>query len=377
MPQPVCLDAHLDAGGFNPNNASDSLTLPAYWYTDPDVFALEQKQLFAKAWTYVGHVTDVPEAGDYFTAKVAGQSIFVIRNDAGSLQAFYNVCSHRAHPLLEGTGKQRMIVCPYHQWCYQKNGKFHGAKGHKNVADWLPNNANLKPVQVEEYAGLLFVNLDLLAPALSTQASELLAEIKGHCPELHHMRRAHRAVREVTANWKAIVDNNHECYHCHANHPDLVAMTEYGARANWRDHGITFIHKLKGYNRDSAPFTCEHPGEDSLFGFVFPTAIPLFFAGTGALVMFHIEPTGPQSSRIHHDFYFPPETSEAAKSDFIQYITKVLADEDMALCEAVQSGLNSNGYQQGKFVVDENNPGLSEHHVHFFQSLVYRALNRQ
>ncbi len=212
------------------------------------------------------------------------------------------------------------------------------------------------------------------AAPLTSQASKLLEAINRVCPDLAEMKCAHRSTRDVEANWKTIVDNNHECYHCSVSHPDLMAMTDYSARAKWIDDGVTFVHTLDGYNEEGTPFVCEHPGTESLYSFVFPTAIPLFFAGTGGLVLFHIRPTGPQTSQIGHDFYFPEGTSEKAQNEFIDYITKTLAPEDMELCLKVQKGLNSKGYDQGKFVVDYDNTGFSEHHVHLFQSLVYRAL---
>ncbi|MEM7209772.1 MAG: SRPBCC family protein [Pseudomonadota bacterium] len=269
----------LDAGGFNPDDAAESLTLPSVWYYDSEIFELEQQRLFLRAWVYVGHVTDLNAPGRQLAAHVGDQAVLVIRNDENELQAF--------------------------------------------------DSADLRPVRVEVYAGLLFVNFDTDAVPLASQASQLLEAINRVCPDLAHMKCAHRATRDVAANWKTIVDNNHECYHCAVNHPDLMAMTDYSARATWSDEGITFVHTLDGYSEDSAPFTCEHSGTESLYSFIFPTAIPLFFAGTGGLVLFHIRPTGPQTSQIGHDFYFPDGTSAKAQSEFIDYITQTLATEDV------------------------------------------------
>ncbi len=117
-------------GGFDPDNAAESRTLPSTWYHDAEIFEPEKQRLFSRTWVYAGQVTDLVAPGDYLTALVGDQSVFVIRNDENELQAFYNVCSHRAHPLLEGSGNTKLIVCPYHQWCYKKNGQFRSAKGH-------------------------------------------------------------------------------------------------------------------------------------------------------------------------------------------------------------------------------------------------------
>lgn len=368
-------NAVIDAGRFDPSSAENSWTLPAVWYTDPTVFEHEQKRLFAKAWTYIGHRTDIRGIGDYMTAEVAGQSIFVTRAADGVLRAFYNVCSHRAHPLVEGVGTKKIIACPYHQWCYTPDGRFRGARGRAEIADWIPENADLKPVQLEEYAGLLFVNLDPNAAPLAGQSAKLREAIGELCPELEGMSRVYRAARAVAANWKTVIDNNHECYHCTVNHPALMDLMNYSARADWSDDGISFIHKIIGFEPDNAPYGIQDgTSEDSLFSFIFPTTIPLFFPGTGGAVIFAISPTGPETCTISHDFYFPDGADKGKQRQFIDYITKTLAAEDMALCEKVQIGLRSNGYRQGKFVVDRNDPGYSEHHVHFFQALVHKAL---
>ena len=78
-------------------------------------------------------MSDIPKAGDYYAGHVADQAIFIIRGDDGRIRAFYNVCSHRAHPLLHGQGNARRIVCPYHQWCYRADGRFREARGRKDA----------------------------------------------------------------------------------------------------------------------------------------------------------------------------------------------------------------------------------------------------
>src|SRR5262245_3469252 len=115
----------LDAGRFAAD-AESSFTLPASWYFDPAIYRAEHEAIFYRSWIYQCHVSDVPGPGDYHVGRVADQSIFVICDREGVLHAFYNVCSHRAHPLLRGQGNASLIVCPYHQWCYQSDGCFRG-----------------------------------------------------------------------------------------------------------------------------------------------------------------------------------------------------------------------------------------------------------
>jgi len=103
----------FEVGGFK-EDATRSTTLPARWYYEPEVFNREKKAIFFRTWSYQCHASDLPNAGDYYVGEVLDQSILVIRDQSGALRAFYNVCSHRAHPLLIGTGHSRGIVCPYH-----------------------------------------------------------------------------------------------------------------------------------------------------------------------------------------------------------------------------------------------------------------------
>ncbi len=364
-----------DVGSFDPNDATASCTLPANWYYSAEHYAKEHEKIFYKTWIYVCHQSDVSAAGDYMCGQVADQEIFIIRDENDILRAFYNVCSHRAHPLLEGQGNTKMIVCPYHQWCYKIDGCFRAARGHKSLADWLPDNADLKPVQVEVYGGFIFANLDPDAPPLHEQAPQLLIDMKNCCPQLDDLVRTERREQDVAANWKTLIDNNHECYHCNANHKSLMHLVDYDTSAIWRDDGITFSHTVKR-KADAAAYAIDEDiaSQGSLFAYIWPIQIPLFFPGSPGLVMFQVLPTGPETSRVRHDFYGLNREASDGDVSFKDWITNILAVEDIMLCERVQKGLRSRGYIQGKFMSNPDHPDYSEHHVHLFQSFVYQAM---
>jgi len=365
----------LDAGLFD-SVAENSWTLPADWYYDPEIYRREHEAIFYRTWWYQCHTSDIPNPGDYCTGQIADQGIFIMRGDDGVVRAFYNVCSHRAHPLLEGAGNTKLIVCPYHQWCYQPDGCFRGARGRDTLKDWIPDNADLKPVRVEDYGGLLFVNLDPGATPLINQAGKLLRDMRTACPRLDDLVRVERWERDVAANWKTVIDNNHECYHCAANHKSLLELVAYESKAHWSDDGITFSHAVENNSLDNSAYALEpeNAEQESLFGYIWPTAIPLMFPGTPSLAMFQIMPTGPETTRERWDFYFTSHELTDQQRDFIAYIKTVLVKEDVGLCENVQKGLHSRGYRQGRFVVDRARAEFSEHHVHFFQKFVRDAL---
>ena len=355
------------------------LTLPSDWYFDPAIFRREHEAIFYRTWSYQGHATDLPKPNDFMCGSVADQQVFIIRGADGQLRAFHNVCSHRAHPLLSGNGNAKRIVCPYHQWCYRSNGRFDRARGVESIRNWNPRDADLKPVQLEEYGGLLFVNLDPTATSLRSQASGLLSDIDRMCPGLADMVRVKRVEQDVAANWKTLIDNNHECYHCSANHKSLMKWVDYSRKAVWWDDGITFTHTVAAGDNIAAPFDTGAGAtvQDSLFGFIWPNTIPLFFPGSPSLVLFQIIPTGPETSRVRHDFYLSSATPTEAEQQFMIWVTDVLAKEDIELCKRVQQGLHSIGYRQGVFVIDETRVDISEHHVRWFQQFVRDALERQ
>ena len=364
----------LDVGGFS-DEAEVSFTLPSSWYYDPDVYVREHEAIFYKTWWYQCHITDVAQPGDYHAGMVADQGIFIIRDSGGELHAFYNVCSHRAHPLLEGQGNKRVIVCPYHQWCYETDGHFRSARGQHALEDWLFDNANLKPVRLENYGGFLFVNLDQDARPLVEQAPRFLRDMYECCPRLDELVRVRRFEREISANWKTVIDNNHECYHCKVNHTSLMELVDYDNKAVWTDDGIAFTHTVERNHLDNSAYTLDEENieQDSLFGYVWPNLIPLFYPGTPNLIMFQILPLAPERTRVRHDFYLLGKPSPEEER-FMDWFSHTLNVEDIDLCENVQKGLHSRGYHQGRFVVDREHVEYSEHHVHFFQDFVRKAL---
>ncbi len=365
----------LDAGRFDPV-AENSWTLPAHWYYEPEIFRREHEVIFYRTWWYQCHVSDIPEAGDYHAGHVVDQGIFIIRGDDGRIRAFHNVCSHRAHPLLQGQGNARRIVCPYHQWCYRADGRFREARGRKTLKDWIPENADLKPVRVEDYGGFLFVNLDPDATPLIELAPKLIEDIARCCPRLGELVRVERHEVAVAANWKTVIDNNHECYHCAANHKSLMELVDYDNKADWSDDGISFTHAVerKALDNDAYSLTSEEVEQDALFGYIWPTLIPLWYPGSPSAVLFQVIPTGPETTLERFDFYFTHRDINDQERRFIDYIKNVLIVEDVGLCEQVQKGLHSRGYTQGRFVVDRDHAEFSEHHVHFFQKFVHDAL---
>ncbi len=362
-----------DLGRFDAD-PEKSFTIPKDYYTDPAIFAREKEAIFFKAWNYVCHASQVAEVGAYVTVQIIDQNIVVLRGQDGTLRAFYNVCSHRAHELLTGCGQAKMITCPYHAWTYHTDGKLRTAVGQKRVEGFEADEFALKQVRLEEYAGFVFVNLDAGAPALHTEAGSLADDIKGYCADVPGLKFAHRLTYELKANWKNVVDNFLECYHCSVAHPafvDLVDIKNYHTKT----YGLYSSHISPPGRADNAAYAIpDSPGGNFAAWWLWPNVTFNVFPGSANITVLHIQPTGPETTLEHFDFFFAEETPTEAERQAIDYVDQVLQVEDIGLVESVQRGLHSRGYNQGRLMVDKDRSHNSEHGLHHFHALVLKQL---
>ncbi len=352
-----------------------SYTLPARYYVAPEVFEREREAVFYRSWQYVGHVEDLPEAGSYFTCSVLDQNLFVTRGKDRVLRGFYNVCSHRAHELLRGRGQARVITCPYHAWSYHLDGRLRTARGSEKVDGFDAGEFCLKDVRVEEFGPLVFVNLDPDAPSLADQAGGLLAEIRRYVPDLDRLTKAASRSWTIDANWKVIVDNFLECYHCEPAHPafaQLVDMETYRSTT----HGIYSTHVSRSGRPDNKAyrFDPKDASQVGAFWWLWPTTTVNVAPGEANMAMFTLKPLGPGRTLEIADYYYLGGEINDQRQARIDYANDVLQVEDNNLCESVQRGLHSRGYVQGRFIVDRERTQISEHAVHHFHGLVAAAL---
>jgi len=353
-----------------------SFTLPARYYTDDGIFEAEKAAIFYRTWHYAGHVSQVAEPGMYLTTRVHQQNVFVARGRDGVLRAFFNVCAHRGHELLSGAGKKNVITCPYHAWAYDFDGRLVNARNSENVAGFDKCDFTLKPVRVEVFCGLVLINLDPDARPFGEEMAGLEEEIRAYLPSVDDLAFAQRDTYAVAANWKVLVDNFLECFHCapaHKEFVDLVDMNSYR----------TITHKRYSAQCAAAPRTTrskafEFEVGDVDFGyagcFVWPNFTIWIYPGEPNLSVLQMNPDKPETCIEYQDWFTPGGAVTKQLADAIAYQKDVLQPEDIGLCESVQRGLNSLGYNQGRFIVDEDLTELSEHAVHHFQTMVARAL---
>lgn len=202
-------------------------TQPARVYTDPTWFAAEMERIFAAMWIAAGRVDQLSAPGDFVRRDVAGASVLIVRDRAGVVRAFHNVCRHRGTELCDTPGGQfaGSIQCPYHAWTYDLDGRLIGAPLMDGVDGFSRDDYPLHPVTCEVWDGHIFINLSATPPPLATQLADLPSRFAAW--SMADLRSVRRIDYDIRANWKLIVQNYNECLHCPVIHPLLNRMHHY------------------------------------------------------------------------------------------------------------------------------------------------------
>jgi len=234
----------------------------------------------------------------------------------------------------------------------------------------------LEQVRVEEFGGFVYVNLDPAAPALAEQAADLAGEIATCAPEVAELTHAHRLTYEIESNWKNVIDNFLECYHCHVAHRDFVSLVDMSTYAV-TTHGIYSSHMAEaGKGANSAYSVDGATVRMHAVWWLWPNTCLLRYPGRSNFMTWQMLPVAPDRTREVFDFYLETPEPNAAERESIRYIDEVLQVEDIALVESVQRGMRTPAFTQGRLVCDLDGSGVSEHAVHHFHGLVLDAYRR-
>ncbi|MCV6593634.1 MAG: ring-hydroxylating oxygenase subunit alpha [Silicimonas sp.] len=354
-------------------NPSRSLSLHKDAYVNSEWYRADLEGVFAKSWQWVCHVEKLREPGSFVTTMIADRSIAVVRDREGTLRAFYNVCKHRAHELLQGEGQTSRIMCPYHAWVYKLDGQLVRAPHTETLEDFNAGDICLDAVQVEEFCGFIYVNLDPQATALSMQSGNLETEIRHWAPDIDQLTFGHRLTYDIKSNWKNVVDNFLECYHCptaHKDFCDLVDMDTYKVTA----HGIYSSHMADaGQGANTAYDVSNATVRTHAVWWLWPTTCLMRYPGRSSMIVLNIIPAGPDRTLETYDFFLETPEPDPMELDAIRYLDEVLQVEDINLVESVQRGMETPAFSQGRIVNDPDGSGKSEHAVHHFHGLVLDA----
>jgi choline monooxygenase len=345
-------------------------------YTDSKFVDIERKQIFHRSWQFLCHQEKLSEPGSYVSMSIEGQSVVAIRNRDGVLSAFYNVCKHRGHELLSGEGKIKRVTCPYHAWTYNLDGGLVTAPRSEQLENFNQKEICLDKVQIEVFCHLVFVNLDPEATPLAQQTGNLASEIMQYAPDLAKLTFAHRLTYRIKANWKSVVDNFLECYHCpvaHKGFSSMIDMDTYKVKT----HGIYSSHMAKAKQGDNKAYNiADATVTDHAVWFLWPNLTLMRYPGRGNFMVWRFYPINAEETWEEFDFFLESPEPDETEKEAIRFIDEVLQPEDIGLVESVQRGMNTPAFNSGRYIVDLNGSGASEHAVHHFHGLLLDAYQR-
>jgi Rieske 2Fe-2S family protein len=343
-----------------------SFTLPGEAYTAPDVFDWEAEAFFEGGWVCAGRAADVAEPGAMRAVSIGTESILLVRDEARRLHAFFNVCRHRGHQLLDegAAAAARAIRCPYHAWVYGLDGSLRGAPRFLDRPGFDRSHYPLIGARVAEWHGWIFVNVSGDAEPFEDYVGNLGDHIAAHEPERLVAAVRHHYV--IAANWKIVTENYHECYHCPQIHPELCRVTPvdsgYGMQPTgaWAGGSMELMEHAETMSITGASGGVVMRGLDErlrrevLYLGLFPN---LLISLHPDYVMTHrLEALGVGQSRIECEWLFPPEALEAEGFDpsYASEFWDLTNKQDWAACESVQRGVASRGYRQGPLATAED-----------------------
>jgi len=348
--------------------------LPASWYHDPARYARELEVFWHSRWIVAARDEEIAGIGDWRLVRIGTQSIILVRDERRALRGFHNTCTHRGSILCTedaGNFARRRIVCPYHTFTYGLDGSLIATPRRMATPDFDPKDFSLFDVAVDSWGGFVFVNLaGRKAPPLTEALDGLPDRFTRYGFE--RLRIGKRIVADIEANWKLLVENFSECFHCPPVHPELcrivTAYRDAGAWGLHRDaHGAPRPESepefkagaqtltLDGTSRlpafaglddaERATLYIPEMSEPNLFLNVHPDYV-------NAHMMF---PTGPESVRIVYDWLFEPQHLPLDGADLEHYVAlwDVTNRQDARNCEWQQQGLRSREFRHGVYVPQE------------------------
>ncbi|KAL4805777.1 Rieske [2Fe-2S] iron-sulfur domain-containing protein [Aspergillus unguis] len=329
--------------------------LPASWYTSQEMFELERRAIFSRKWLMTTHSLRLPNPGDWLRYEIGGFEFVLVKDRQGQINAFHNVCRHRAFPVVTAQeGNSRIFACKYHGWSYGLNGKLAKAPGYQDLDGFDKSKNGLLPIHVHiDHNGFVWVNMDA-RPEPEVKWED---DFKGidQQPRMDYINWDeysfdHTWEQEGDFNWKILADNYNECYHCATTHPDIPAVADLSTYSVDTDRA-SVIHDAHSTPEQIAA------GRKIAVTYFFPNASlnvsPNFFF-TQRFV-----PTSPTKSVMKYEVY---RHKNANDEDFtlINEMYKRIMSEDKYLCTLAQKNLNA-----GVFVNGELHPTMEKGPLYF------------
>ncbi|MEO1018255.1 MAG: aromatic ring-hydroxylating dioxygenase subunit alpha [Pseudomonadota bacterium] len=387
-------------------------SLAQAFYNDPAVYDADLRHIFAREWIYALAAPEIPKAGNYVTLQIGAYAVLVVRGADGVIRAFHNSCRHRGSRICSAVrGTSPKLVCPYHQWAYELDGRLLFARD--MPPDFDLSQYGLKPVHCREASGLVFICVAETAPPF-----DALAQQTAHFTAPHGLAETKVAFQSTIiekANWKLVMENNRECYHCSGMHPSLcrtfddnpnIAGSGEGmsdpaieahivrcetaglpsrfyldASQQWRFVRVPLMGEAESYTMDGKVAVSRLlPGmpfkkAGSLLFFHYPNSWQHFLSDQ--VLTFRILPVGPTATEVTTTWLMHRDAVEGVDYD-LQRLTEVWIatnDEDRQVVEENQIGINSPAYEPGPYSLKQES-GVVQFVDWYTNSLQRRLLGR-
>ena len=355
------MDTSASAGALAPQPLDHATALPATYYTDPAMSAVERRVIFDRGWQLVAHVCQLRDPGDHVVADLAGLPVLAVRGADNQVRVFHNVCRHRAGPIAQCDGlAAKSLRCRYHGWTYALDGQLKSAPEMGSAPGFDVGDIRLPQLQVRVWQGLVFAAVAADAADFDALVDGIDARI-GAQRGLESYGHHHRVGYDLACNWKVYIDNYLEGYHVPHVHPELNRMLDYRSYVT----ETTTWHSLQWSPLESSPGL--YGNGDALYYWLWPNTMLNILPGR--LQTNRVLPLAVDRCRIEFDFYYPlDESGEGhARRDADLAFSDLVQQEDLGICMDVQRGLASGSYVAGRL-----NP-LRESAVHHFQELLRSA----
>ncbi len=363
-----------------------NFSLPQPFYGDADFHQLDLEVIWNRSWLFAGPECAIPAAGNWFTIDVGSTSLAIVRGADGAVRAFYNTCRHRGSKVCVGEhGKAAKLVCPYHQWTYDLDGRLLFARD--MGSDFDASRYPLKQAHCRTVGGYVYVCLADKAPDFDAFARMVEPYMLPH--DLQNAKVAHTSSLVEQANWKLVIENNRECYHCSGSHPELLrTLSEYDSTddprmppafaqhirakaAQWDAQGLPHVSqnspdkrfrvvrlplaKGESMTMDGRPAVNGLLGKlrDTDLGSVRMLSLPNSWNHLQAdhAMAFRVLPLGPQQTLVTTWWLVNKDAREGVDYD-VENLTRVWSatnDQDRILAENNQAGINSKAYEPGPY----------------------------
>ncbi|MDX8356496.1 aromatic ring-hydroxylating oxygenase subunit alpha [Sphingopyxis terrae] len=238
----------------------DGWCLEQAFYTSDEIFEFERKHFFSRQWAVVAHASELPRKGDHIVRSLFGEEIIIVRaSSEGDFRAYFNVCPHRGSRICSKDGRAPLLVCPYHAWSFKLTGEMQNRREVPEGAD--PDELGLRPVPIAVTGSMILCGLDAeMLPDPQPAVEGMLPILRRH--GIDTAKIALRKTYPTNANWKLVIENFFECYHCRPAHPEyfrtnghvkVSAMRDEAAAASWNEQLESWNAKFGENGRSLSP----------------------------------------------------------------------------------------------------------------------------